>query len=69
MVKGTSTNFVRRYINFYLAGAVILGGELVYLAIRLWREQSKKWARTLFWYSNMYLAALFAIMVLDRVIH
>jgi heme o synthase len=48
---------------------VILGGGLVYLAIRLWRDQSKKWARTLFWYSNMYLAALFAIMVLDRVIH
>ncbi len=54
---------------FYLAGAVILGGGLVYLAIRLWRDQSKKWARTLFWYSNMYLAAIFAIMVVDRVIH
>ena len=54
---------------FYLAGSVILGGGLVYLAIRLWRDQSEKWARTLFWYSNMYLAALFAIMVLDRVIH
>ena len=54
---------------FYLAGALGLGGGLVYLAIRLWREQSKKWARTLFWYSNMYLAAIFAIMVLDRVIH
>jgi heme o synthase len=54
---------------FYLAGAIILGGGLVYLAIRLWRDQSKKWARTLFWYSNMYLAAIFAIMVLDRVIH
>ena len=54
---------------FYLAGAVILGGGLVYLAIRLWHDQSKKWARTLFWYSNMYLAAIFAIMVLDRVIH
>jgi protoheme IX farnesyltransferase len=54
---------------FYLVGAVILGGGLVYLAIRLWRDQSKKWARTLFWYSNMYLAAIFAIMVLDRVIH
>ena len=54
---------------FYLAGALILGGGLVYLAMRLWRDQSKKWARTLFWYSNMYLAAIFAIMVLDRVIH
>ena len=53
----------------YLTGAVLLGGGLVYLAVRLWREQSKKWARTLFWYSNMYLAAIFAIMVIDRVIH
>ena len=55
--------------NFYLAGAVILGGGLIYLAIRLWRDQSKQWARTLFWYSNMYLAAIFAVMVLDRVLH
>src|SRR5436305_266509 len=54
---------------FYLVGAVALGGGLIYLAIRLWRDQSKKSARTLFWYSNMYLAAIFAIMVLDRAIH
>lgn len=54
---------------FYLAGTLLLGGGLVYLAIRLWYEKSKKWAKTLFWYSNMYLAAIFAIMVLDRVIH
>src|SRR5205085_2359379 len=54
---------------FYLVGAVALGGGLIYLAIRLWRDQSKKWARTLFWYSNMYLTAIFAIMVVDRVIH
>ena len=54
---------------FYLAGALLLGGGLIYLAVRLWHDKSKKWARTLFWYSNMYLAAIFAIMVLDRVIH
>jgi protoheme IX farnesyltransferase len=53
----------------YLVGALLLGGGLVYLAIRLWHEKSKKWAKTLFWYSNMYLAALFAIMVIDRVVH
>ena len=53
----------------YLVGAAMLGGGLVYLAIRLWRTRSKKSALTLFWYSNMYLAAIFAIMVLDRVIH
>ena len=54
---------------FYLAGALILGGGLVYFAVRLWLDQSKKWAKTLFWYSNIYLAAIFAVMVLDRVIH
>ena len=53
----------------YLVGAVALGGGLVYLAVRLWREQSKKLARTLFWYSNLYLAAIFAVMVVDRVVH
>ena len=54
---------------FFLVGAILLDGGLLYLAIRLWHEQSKKWARTLFWYSNIYLAAIFAVMVLDRVIH
>lgn len=53
----------------YLIGAILLDGGLLYLAIRLWHEQSKKWARTLFWYSNIYLAAIFAIMVVDRVMH
>ncbi|HVU68470.1 MAG TPA: heme o synthase [Ktedonobacteraceae bacterium] len=53
----------------YLAGAVILGGILVYMAIRLMLDTSRKWARTIFWYSNCYLALIFAIMVLDRVIH
>jgi protoheme IX farnesyltransferase len=54
---------------FFLVGAILLDGGLLYLAIRLWHEQSKKWARTLFWYSNIYLAAIFAVMVLDRVLH
>ncbi|HEY0752971.1 MAG TPA: heme o synthase [Ktedonobacteraceae bacterium] len=55
--------------SLYLVGSLLLGGGLVYLAARLWREHSKKWARTLFWYSNMYLAAIFTIMVLDRILH
>lgn len=54
---------------FYLIGAVILGGILVYMSIRLVLDKSRKWARTIFWYSNCYLALIFAIMVLDRVIH
>jgi protoheme IX farnesyltransferase len=54
---------------FYLLVALVLGGILIYMAIRLIRDQSKKWARTLFWYSNCYLALIFAAMVIDRVVH
>src|SRR5712692_668547 len=52
----------------YLVVAVTLGGILVYMSVRLMRDRSKRWARTLFWYSNCYLAAIFATMVIDRVI-
>ncbi|HEV2582209.1 MAG TPA: heme o synthase, partial [Ktedonobacteraceae bacterium] len=54
---------------FYLICALVLGGILVYMAVRLLRDATKKWARTLFWYSNCYLALIFAVMVLDRVVH
>jgi protoheme IX farnesyltransferase len=54
---------------FYLLVALVLGAILVYLSIRLLRDQSKKWARTLFWYSNCYLAMIFAAMVVDRIVH
>ncbi|HEY6411954.1 MAG TPA: heme o synthase [Ktedonobacteraceae bacterium] len=53
----------------YLVAALTLGGILVYMAIRLLREKTKGWAKTLFWYSNCYLAMIFAAMVIDRVIH
>ncbi|HLW02024.1 MAG TPA: heme o synthase [Ktedonobacterales bacterium] len=52
----------------YLASAISLGAGFLYLAIRVWRDETKRWARTLFWYSNCYLALLFALMVIDRVI-
>ena len=54
---------------FYLVCSTLLGGILVYMAIRLLIDSTRKWARTLFWYSNCYLALIFAVMVLDRVIH
>jgi protoheme IX farnesyltransferase len=52
----------------YLVSALALGGGFLYLAIRVLRDETKRWARTLFWYSNCYLALLFALMVIDRVI-
>lgn len=54
---------------FYLIGVLLLGGILVYMAICLLLDNTRKWARTIFWYSNCYLALIFAIMVLDRVVH
>jgi heme o synthase len=54
---------------FYLVCAVALSGVLVYFAVRLWRErETLHMARTLFWYSNLYLALIFAAMVIDRVV-
>jgi protoheme IX farnesyltransferase len=52
----------------YLAAAVVLGGVMVYLAFRLMRTESLRWAHRLFWFSNSYLAVLFAVMAIDRVL-
>ncbi|MGZ3668050.1 MAG: heme o synthase [Ktedonobacterales bacterium] len=54
--------------TFYLVGALLLGGGLVALGIRLARSGRLADARRLFWFSNYYLALLFAVMVLDRVL-
>jgi heme o synthase len=53
--------------DLYLAVALISGAALLALGIRLWRERTLARARTLFWFSNYYLALLFAAMVVDRV--
>ena len=53
---------------FYLIGSLITNGVLFYMTIRVMRDNTKHWARTLFWFSNLYLVIIFAIMVLDRVL-
>ncbi|GAC1465243.1 MAG: heme o synthase [Chloroflexota bacterium] len=53
----------------YLATALGLGAYMLYLCIRLLRGDSLHWANRLFWFSNSYLAILFAVMAVDRVIH
>ena len=52
----------------YLVGAAVLNALFLGLAIRLWREPSKRAARQLFFYSLWYLALIFAVAVLDRLI-
>ncbi len=50
----------------YFATATVLGGWFLYLAVKLWRDQSKRTARKLYYYSNGYLALLFLAMVIDH---
>ena len=52
----------------YLASAVLLGLGLLVLSILLAREKTLRRARMVFWFSNYYLALIFAAMVVDRVI-
>ncbi|HEV8190367.1 MAG TPA: heme o synthase [Ktedonobacterales bacterium] len=53
---------------FYLVSAVLLGIGLLVLGVQLAREQTLASARRVFWFSNYYLALLFAAMVVDRVL-
>jgi protoheme IX farnesyltransferase len=52
----------------YLASALVLGGSLLALAVWLGMTRTLKNARTVFWFSNYYLALIFAAMVVDRVL-
>jgi len=52
----------------YLGAAVLFGAGLLALAIMLLRDKSLASARRLFWFSNYYLALIFAVMVVDHLI-
>jgi protoheme IX farnesyltransferase len=54
--------------RLYLVGASALGLSFIVLAaLNLW-DKRLRWSRPLFSYSLAYLSALFAVMVLDRII-
>jgi len=53
---------------FYLAASLLLGSLFLALAVRLARGQSPLLARNLFSYSIVYLALLFAAMVVDKAV-
>jgi len=59
--------FIHTLGAFYLVTALALGLGLLGLTIWLWRIRTMRAARTVFWFSNYYLALIFACMVLDRV--
>jgi protoheme IX farnesyltransferase len=52
----------------YLGTAVVLGGAFVFRALRLWREPSEVRAWSLFKFSVVYLAALFAAVAIDALV-
>lgn len=52
----------------YLVSALLLGAGLLVPGILLAREKTLKYARLTFWFSNYYLALIFAVMVVDRVL-
>jgi protoheme IX farnesyltransferase len=51
---------------FYLGGAVVLGIGFLYYAIRLMRPPDELFAYKTFGYSIVYLAALFAFLLVDH---
>ncbi len=52
----------------YLASAIVLHGVFIYNALRVLRDTTYKSAKVMFGYSILYLFALFAIMIIDKVV-
>ena len=52
----------------YLAAAAALGAPFIYLAWRLWREDTRGRAKATYLYSLAYLALLFAAVMVDSVV-
>ncbi len=50
----------------YLIGALVLNGIFLYYAWKLYRDYSDGLARKTFGYSIQYLAALFALLLVDH---
>src|SRR5579875_3628175 len=59
--------FIHTLGVIYLASALALGVGLLGLTLYLWRVRTLRAARMVFWFSNYYLALVFALMVLDRI--
>ena len=52
----------------YLVSALLLGGGLIWMSVKLIKVADKATARVVYKYSSMYLAMLFLAMIFDRLI-
>ena len=70
ILAGVSLTLVDVHIMgaIYGVSATILGAIFVYYAIQLMQDETRRWARTLFKFSLLYLALICAAMVIDRIL-
>jgi protoheme IX farnesyltransferase len=54
--------------SIYLVGALILGAWLLYAAWKVWKLGGNKLAWKMYRYSSMYLAFIFLVLMLDRLL-
>lgn len=54
--------------SVYLIGAAVLGTWLLSAAWKVWRQEGNKVAWKMYRYSSMYLAFLFAVLMIDRLL-
>jgi protoheme IX farnesyltransferase len=54
--------------SIYLIGAGLLGAWLLYAAWKVWRQGGNKVAWKMYRYSSMYLAFIFLVLMIDRLI-
>jgi heme o synthase len=54
--------------SIYFVGALMLGGWLLLAAWRVWRQGGNKLAWKMYRYSSMYLAFIFAVLMLDALL-
>lgn len=69
ILVGVSLTLVDVHVmgTLYGIAALILGGILIYDAVKLTQDQTRRWARSLFKFSLLYLALICVAMVIDRI--
>jgi heme o synthase len=70
LLVGVSLTLVDIHVMGAIYGvcALVLGAIFVYNAIRLTQDETRRWARSLFKFSLLYLALICAAMVIDRIV-